>query len=89
MKKRGPKLGQPPREPRIGTVHRSLWLMRPGDHIYLDKSDRHITATIAASRFLSNTDFSTMRLVAIPGIGEGAASAFDLVKVTRKKTNGS
>ena len=61
--------------------------MRPGDHIYVDKADRHVTAVIANSRFLSNKDFSTMRLVAIPGIGEGASSAFDLVKVTRKKTS--
>lgn len=85
MKKRGPKPNQPPREPRVGTVHHKLWSMRPGDYIFLDKPDRQITAAVASSRFLKNTDFTTCRLVAIPGIGEGAKSAFDLVKVTRKK----
>ena len=85
LKKRGPKPNRPPREPRRGTLHRKLWLMEPGEYIFIDKPDRQITAAIAASRFLNNIDFTTRRLVAIPGIGEGAKSAIDLVKVTRKK----
>ena len=84
LKKRGPRPNQPLREPRRGTLHRKLWLMEPGEYIFIDKPDRQITAAISASRFLNNVDFTTSRLVAIPGMGNGAKSAFDLVKVTRK-----